>query len=92
MIERTRNGKTYTTGQAGDLHDSCIIAAHKESGKMFGGKGKGTHIGYSQIGHLKAAMTHAGIKDKSEYYFIKLSFNEVEGQLGAPTITLLEEK
>lgn len=91
MIERNRNGKTYTTGEPGDRHGACIVAVHKETGNMFGGKGKGTHIGYPQLGYLKAAMTHAGIKDKSQYRFIKLSFNEVEGQIGLPTITLLEE-
>lgn len=88
MNEYTDNwGTTHKTGEAGDHHDSCIVAVHKETGKMFGGKGKGTHIGYPKLGYLKTAMTNAGIKDKSQYRFVQLSFNED----GLPTLTLLEE-
>lgn len=85
------SGKEYKYGEAGDHHDDCIVAVHKETGQMFGGKGKGTHIGYPKIGYLKTAMTNAGIKDKSNYRFIKLSFNQVHSDIGLPTLTLLDD-
>jgi hypothetical protein len=88
---RNWNGKEYTTGEPGDHHDVCIVAVHKKTGQMFGGKGKGTHMGYPKMGYLKTAMTNAGITDKSQYRYVKLSFNEVEGQIGLPTLTMLNE-
>jgi hypothetical protein len=65
--------------------DKCIMAVHRETGKFFGGKGSGTHVGYSRIGHLKSAMTNADRKH-DDYYFVSLSFDKY----GLPEITLLE--
>jgi hypothetical protein len=67
-------------------HDECIIAVHKETGKMFGGKAAGSHIGYHKVGALKNAMNLAK-RPYEDYRFIRLGFNEQ----GVPTLTLLEE-
>jgi hypothetical protein len=66
-------------------HDECVMAIHKETGKFFGGKGSGTHIGYPKKGPLKSAMTNADVKHE-DFYFVSISFDE----RGLPTLTLLE--
>lgn len=70
-------------------HNECIIAVHKTTGLMFGGKAAGTHIGYSKMGALKNAMNLAE-KKYEDYRFIKLSFNGTAG-VNIPEITLIEE-
>ncbi|QIW88634.1 hypothetical protein P59_036 [Bacillus phage P59] len=66
-------------------HDQCVMAVHKETGKFFGGKGSGTHIGYSKKGYLKSAMTNADVQH-DDYYYVGISFDDK----GLPTLTLLE--
>jgi hypothetical protein len=70
-------------------HSECIVAVHKETGLMFGGKAAGTHIGYSKMGALKNALNLAK-KDYRDYRYVKLSFNGTAG-IGIPEITLLDE-
>jgi hypothetical protein len=67
-------------------HSGCIVAVHKETGLMFGGKAAGTHVGYSKIGALKSAMNLAG-KKYEDYRYVKLSFRAD----GLPELTLIEE-
>jgi hypothetical protein len=70
-------------------HNDCIIAVHKTTGLMFGGKAAGTNVGYSKLGALKSAMTLAH-KKHEDYRFVKLSFNGSAG-VNVPEITLIEE-
>lgn len=65
--------------------DQCVMAVHKKTGKFFGGKGRGTSVGYSKIGFLKSAMTNAKTSH-DDYFFVGISFDRT----GLPTLTLLE--
>lgn len=65
--------------------DLCVMAVHKETGKFFGGKGNGTHVGYSKKHYLKSAITNAG-RTHDDYYYVSISFDN----RGLPTLTLLE--
>jgi hypothetical protein len=51
------------------------MAIHKVTGEYFGGKKKGTHIGYPRLNFLRSAMTNARV-NKDDYHFIMLSFDE----------------
>lgn len=70
-------------------HDDCIMAVHKETGKMFGGSTNGAKVGYSKIGHIKTAMTVAKV-NHDDYFFVKLSFTEGSFSRPTPTFTYLE--
>jgi hypothetical protein len=70
----------------GENMNPSYMAVHTKTGKLF--VGKSTQTGYSELKHLKSAMTYWGIKDKSGYQFVSISFDE---RL-TPTLTLLEEK
>jgi hypothetical protein len=61
------------------------MAVNRTTGKFFGGKKNGTHIGYPKINYLKSAMTNARVR-KSDYYFVMISFDERM----VPTLTNLE--
>ena len=58
------------------------MAVSTETGNLF--VGKLTQTGYSSLAHLKRAMTYWGIKDKSSYIFLSISFDNL-----VPTITKL---
>lgn len=70
-------------------HDDNIMAVHRVTGKLFGGKSTGTQVGYSKIGPLKAAMTLAEV-NPDEFMFIKVSFTEGSFSRPTPTLTYLE--
>lgn len=77
-------------------HDDVYMAVHKMTGKMYGGKKNGTHIGYSKVGALKSAMTLDKL-NRDDYHFVKLSFvpdSEYETDEIMPIVpelTILEE-
>lgn len=79
-----RGYKNYTDNTKRD-HDQCIVAVHKETHKMFGGKAAGTNVGYSKIGPLKSAIRYSG-RDPEDYYYVSLAFREH----GVPELTKLE--
>jgi FAD synthase len=66
------------------MHERCYVAVHKKTGKFFGGKKQGTHIGYPKLNFLKSAMTNAKV-NKDGYYFVVLEFNEN----GLPVLTAI---
>jgi hypothetical protein len=68
---------------ADQLHDQCIIAVQKGTGKLFGGRR--SHIGYAKEGPLKSSLTIAG-ENHEDYYFVGIRFDKQ----GLPTLTLLE--
>jgi hypothetical protein len=79
-------------GQKDDIireKDNNIMAVHKVTGKMFGGKASGTHVGYDTLGHLKQAMKYAEVST-DEFFFVKLSFTEGDFSRPTPTFTYLE--
>lgn len=59
-------------------HDAAVVAVHKDTGMMFGGKKKGTHVGYSKIGDLKAAMTIAKVPHE-DYQFYRIMHSKTVG-------------
>ena len=65
------------------LHDQCIMAVQKGTGKLFGGKR--SHIGYAKKQYLKSSLTIAG-ENHEDYYFVGITFDKQ----GLPKLTLLE--
>lgn len=65
-------------------HDCSYMAVHRETGKLFGGKGRGTSTGYNQKRFLKSAMTEAKV-NHDDYYIISLSIKD-----HLPELSLIE--
>lgn len=89
----------YYGGEDGTnrAHEEVFIAVHRQTGRMYGGKKNGTHIGYSKLGALKSAMTIDKL-NKEDYHFISLTFvPDGESVVGedtplSPEFTILEGK